>query len=93
MTYLWLVFSFCHDAYPGRFTRHTHASLSLFFFCKPDIIDEEYPDICASIQASVSSVYFYEAEQLPERYRNSLFVGDYSKVGIVTRILPTVAYR
>lgn len=45
-----------------------------------DTVDEEYPDMCANTQASVSAVHFYEANHLPERYKNTLFVGDYSKV-------------
>lgn len=43
-------------------------------------LDEEYPGMCTNTMAAVSAVHFYEANYLPERYENGLFVGDYSKV-------------
>lgn len=51
-------------------------------------MDKEYPEMCTSTQASVAAVYFYESDYLPDRYKNSLFVGDYSKARALDSRVP-----
>ncbi|CAM9573782.1 unnamed protein product, partial [Ascophyllum nodosum] len=42
-------------------------------------MDSDYPDLCGNTQSSVSAVHIYRGGNLPDRYSNALFVGDYSK--------------
>ncbi|CAM9670320.1 unnamed protein product, partial [Sphacelaria rigidula] len=49
------------------------------FSYRDETVDEEYPRMCTNTMASVSAVHFYEANYLPDRYEDALFVGDYSK--------------
>ena len=44
-------------------------------------MDLDYPDLCANTQSLGSAVHIHRGGNLPDRYSNALFVGDYSKVG------------
>mmetsp|Transcript_9325 Transcript_9325/g.14037 ORF Transcript_9325/g.14037 Transcript_9325/m.14037 type:complete len:1237 (-) Transcript_9325:165-3875(-) len=43
------------------------------------VLDEEYPDECTEQYAAISSVYYYEGENLPAEYADKLIFSDYSK--------------